>query len=383
MKDYLEALIVEQINRALTLKKLICYPLKYSELAGLAERCTLILDGRIHFLRDLQKELENRAEDDLRDIFRDMRTCAREIAWVEYYGIPSLHYQTEEIGFLNKLMFKIHGEIGLPMPPPSVCCIATEHYFLDLFTNVIFAPLSEPEFLLHLSDLYHEVGHYVLENRNSELRLKPIRDKYDLVFSKVTEHYVNLLKDKRREYGPPETSMAIERIHSQWKSWLIEFFCDLFALYTVGPAYAWAHLHLTAKRSDDIHELSVLLAHKHPSDESRMRILIFGLKNLGFIEEADKISSKWTELAQFWGEPKTEYQYAYPDALLSQISELILHGLKESGISVVTPEIMTHDDNNNVGITLNKAWQVFWASDCQDFRNWEENRIRALRVALK
>jgi len=40
MKGYLESLIVEQMNRSLTLKKLIHYPLEYSELTGLAERCT-------------------------------------------------------------------------------------------------------------------------------------------------------------------------------------------------------------------------------------------------------------------------------------------------------------------------------------------------------
>jgi hypothetical protein len=379
MKDYLEALITEQINRSLTLIKLIVYPLKYSELGGLAERCKIILDNRSQFLKVLRQELKKREEDDLRDIFRDIRICTRDIALVEYYGIPALRYQTEEIGFLNKLMFKIHEEMRLPLPPPAVCCIATEHYFLNLFTNVVFAPLSESEFMLHLPDFYHEVGHYVLENRESELRLKVIKENYELSFLEITEYYDDLLKRTRRDYGPPEIHIAIERIHSQWKNWLIEFFCDLFALYTVGPAYAWAHLHLTAKRSDDIYELSFLQFQKHPSDESRMRILIFGLKNLGFNEEAKKILSRWSELSRYWGEPKSEYQYAYPDILLKKISELILDGLRRAGVLVVSSKTLTDEDGQSIRAILNSTWNIFWKSERDDFRKLEEKNLKILR----
>lgn len=121
MKKYLESLIVEQINRALTLKELIQYPIQYPELTGLAERCTNILDSQIELLKELRTVLRHREESDIRDIFRDIRICARYISSVEYFGIPALHYQTPEVGFLNKLMFKIHREIKLPFPHPSVC----------------------------------------------------------------------------------------------------------------------------------------------------------------------------------------------------------------------------------------------------------------------
>src|SRR2546429_920971 len=107
MKDYLGSLIAEQTNRALVLKSMIKYPLKYTELGGLAGRCTAILDSQIGFLQALNDEIANREEGDLRDIFRDVRSCARDIRLVEYFGIPPLRFQTEEIGFLNKLMHLI------------------------------------------------------------------------------------------------------------------------------------------------------------------------------------------------------------------------------------------------------------------------------------
>jgi len=381
MKDYLESLIIEQVNRALALKKLIPYPLKYPELSGLVDRCTIILDSEIRLLRELKEVLRNRQENELRDIFRNMRVCARDISFVEYFGIPALYYQTPEAGFLNTLVFKIHQEIKMPCPPPSVCCAGTEYYCAHLFTNVIFAPLSESKFLLHLPDLYHEIGHCVLGNFESELRLKPLKDSYDSAFSKVTDFYNQLLKNKQREFGPEEIPMMIERIHSQWKLWINEFFCDLFALYTIGPAYAWSHLHLTMKRSDDIHALSMLLKQTHPSDESRMRILIQGLKNLGFDEEAKRIGYRWYEVVKFWGTPPTEYQYAYPESLLSDIAKLVLDGLRQSGFSVISREVLANNSNNGIRVMLNEAWQVFWECKSEDFRDWEEKTVKTLREA--
>src|SRR5436309_6826071 len=142
-----------------------------------------------------------------------------------------------------------------------------------------------------MPDLYHEIGHCVLENMKSELRLKSLLDNYDRSFSRITEHYTLLLKSKRREFGPEETPIVIERIHSRWKTWMIEFFCDLFALYTVGPAYAWSHLHLTMKHCVDIHELSPFEQDEHPSDESRMRILLGGLRHLATDEASHYINA--------------------------------------------------------------------------------------------
>jgi hypothetical protein len=382
MKDYLESLVVEQINRALALKKLIHYPLAFSELTGLAERCTMILDSRIEILRELQRDTRDRKENDLRDIFRDMRSLTRDVSWVEYYGIPPLYYQTPEIGFLNKIMFRIHSEIKLPLPPPSVCCIATEYYSLNLFTSVIFAPLTESEFLLHLSDLYHELGHYVLNNRESELRLRTVKSNYDLSFSKITDYYNRLLKDLRREFGPPEIPPTIERIHSLWRTWIIEFFCDLFALYTVGPAYAWAHLHLTVKHSEDIHELSLFSQQTHPSDEARMRILLYGLNHLGFIEESNDILKRWIEVKKYWGPPEVEYQYAYPDELLNEIAKLTLVGLRASGIMVVSKTVLSNKQENGFRALLNEAWNVFWQSKPESFRSWEEKTLVKLRESL-
>ncbi len=202
MKEYLNAVIVEQTNRALALKKFIKYPLQYPELAGLAERCTRILDDQIRNLEELSTMLRGRDEDDLRDIFRDARFGGMDIALVEYYGIPPLYYQTPEIGFLNRLVFKIQAEIKLPFPHPAVCGGSGEHYFSHPFTNVIFVPLGESEFLLHMPDLYHEIGHYLLEYRDTDLRVEPIKKAFETCLIAIAKFYKDLMRMKKRENAP-------------------------------------------------------------------------------------------------------------------------------------------------------------------------------------
>jgi hypothetical protein len=380
VKDYLEAIVVEQINRSLALKNFIRYPLQYSELAGLAERCTRILDDQIRNLKELESMIETREENDLRDIFRDVRVCGMEIALVEYYGIPPLYYQTPEIGFLNRLTFKIHGEIKLPLPHPAICGGSGEHYFSHPFTNVIFVPLGESEFLLHMPDLYHEIGHYLLENRDADLRLETMTKAFDSCFMAIARYYTELMKTKKREGAPQGIQFAISRCYSQWKNWIVEFFCDLFALYTVGPAYAWSHIHLTLKRSKDIYELDMLQNQTHPADEARMRILEYGLKNLGYEAESGKMHSKWAEISKFWSNPPSEYQYAYPDSLLADIARLSLEGLQGSSLSVAYPKVLS-TNTGEIRFMLNTAWEVFWKSP-KEFRTWEVDQLSSLRRSL-
>ena len=257
MKHYIRLIILEQINRARSLKKLIPYPRKYAELNGLAERCNTLLDEFVTSLGLLQQEIESRDENDLRDVLREVRMRVRDIAMVEYFGIPALYYETDEIGFFNRIMFKIHQELKLPFPNPSVCCISSDYYYSSPFTNTIFLPLGESEFLLHLVDIYHELGHYILVKMEGEFRLEEIKKAYAQAVSGINSYYKKLLKAKRLETGPTYIPLVIEYIHKNWDSWLDEFFCDLFALYSVGPAYAWSHMHLATKTSKNIHELSL------------------------------------------------------------------------------------------------------------------------------
>lgn len=380
MKDYSRALIREQISRGLCLKKLVPHPLEHQELSSLAERCRGIIDDRIQELECFEEILDTRRENDVEDLFRGIRRCAREIEMVEYFGIPGLYYETEEIAYLNKLIFRIHREINLPFSPPSVACISTNYYYFHPFTNVIFLPLGESYSLLHLPDMFHEIGHAVLFNIEKELRLKKVREDYHKAIQMITDHYQEILTRKVREFGPRTIPPLVMHIHSQWKEyWVSEFFCDLFALYTLGPAYAWSHFHLTAKKSVDIYDFPLVLQQRHPSDDSRMRMLAIGLDKLGFGEEAESILSRWKTIPFVArAQPPAEYQYAYPDNVIEEVASLFLGGLSQSGFSIAFRERLKDLGEESIVKLLNDAWIFLWENP-KMFREWEEKRIQELK----
>lgn len=350
----------------------------YAELSGLKERILTILEEQAVILNSCLSELQERGQDsDCRDIFRITRGVARRISSVETYGIAALEYQTVESAFLNKFLFRIHQEINFPLPSPTICCISTNYYFTVPFANVIFVPLLESEFLLHLPDLYHEVGHLVARNRENASKIKHIKNSFDDAFTRITEHYTKLINEKHGEGSPEEIPRTIGYIHEQWKSWIDEFFCDLFALYTLGPAYVWSHLHLTSKTSEDIHRLAIVVEQKHPADEARMRMLFAGMEILGFDEEIEKIDQKWRKIKQLWGDPPPEYEYAFSDPLIKEIASIFLEGISKSGFSVVDKE--TLHNKNSVRLLLHDAWMNFWKMSSEEFREWEKKQIENLK----
>jgi hypothetical protein len=378
LKKYLKATIEEQINRGLILKKMIPYPLIYHELSKLSEGCERIIDENIRYLRYLRQEIET-DNPNLRYILREFRTSTRNIELVESFGISALYYQTPELGYFNKLIFKINQEIKLPISPPSVACISTNYYYFHPFTDVIFVPLGESEFLLHLPDLFHEIGHAVISKREDNLKLKELNEKYKEIINIITKHYQKLITEKIRESGPEEIKLIIQHVHQQWKNyWIDEFLSDLFALYTLGPAFARAHLHLVTKRSKDIFAFSAILPQTHPSDDSRMKMLLIGLNIIGFKQEAEVIHSKWKEMP-FSGvsRPIQEYQYAYPENLMENIASLFLEGLRKSNFAIITDK-NEEQNQKTIIILLNDAWKYFW-DEPHEFRLWEEKSIGELK----
>lgn len=174
--------------------------------------------------------------------------------------------------------------------------------------------------------------------------------------------------------------MIVRHLHSQWKSWIDEFFSDLFACYTLGPAYAWAHLHLTTKKSDDIYRFEKPpVPQSHPSDDSRMKILEIGLEEISFSNEAKEILSVWKRMPfATSSRPIHEYQYAYPNLLMKKIAKLILKGIERSEISTLTPERLDGLDTKSIRKMLNEAWNRFWL-DSRAFREWETETLDSIK----
>jgi hypothetical protein len=196
----------------------------------------------------------------------------------------------------------------------------------------------------------------------------------------ITNYYTNLQLEKRRETGPRDTIRLINLLHAEWKEdWLDEFFCDLFALFTLGPAFAWSHVHLCAKTSGDVYEFSRILRKTHPSNEARMRLLLKGLKLINFNDQSDRISATWSGLPSVKAtRPVAEYQYAYPDALLDTICSTFLNGIEECGFVLATPERVRSLSDDSIVKLLTQAWEQFWCNP-NGFREWEEMAINRMK----
>ena len=343
MKNYLQNLISEQVARAEHLKGMIRRPLRFTELESLATRCEYILDQNIDSLNYVLSKLISTPDGDIRTEFRLFRQCEKEIELIEYYGISALYFDNDEIGFLNKLVHKIKLEINLPVPPPAVACFSTRYYHYQPFVNIIFAPLGEAQFMLHLPDIYHEIGHAVIENRHNDKRLREISKCYNELGKYVTEYYSKLLLQKQRQSGPQRIPMLIDLIRHQWiKYWIDEIFCDLFALYVLGPAFLWSHMHLTAKKSQNVFDFSDVSIMTHPSDDARYRCMQHGLDRMGFASEGKAIDKIWKTIPLVEsGNPSDDYNlYAYPPELLSEIAQIIIAGLQASQFSGVDPDVL-------------------------------------------
>jgi hypothetical protein len=157
------------------------------------------------------------------------------------------------------------------------------------------------------------------------------------------------------------------------KYWMVEFFCDLFAVYVLGPAFAWSHLHLAAKRGGDPFEVPLLGPSSHPADDARMRAILFGLEAVGFAAAAASVENKWRELLSHHdAEPEPEYHRCYPDDLLRKVAAHALAGVRAIGCRLAEPS--TADP---VHSALNGAWDEFWRSP-EAFADWEKAKVAAL-----
>lgn len=372
---------MEQIERARSLMSFIPHPLDTPVLQPFADRCSRLLDEKIDHLLNLQEIIESREDLDVRDLIRSVRGCVRKIKNIESYGIPVLTHQYDKTDYINKFVFKLHQEINLPLLQPSVVCMSTEYYYFHPDLNLIYIPVGETEFLLHLPDLFHEIGHEVLYACGRELRLNSISDALSYAASLLTSHFSDIINRKKRETGPRKPIEMIKLMHARWVDyWMLEFFCDLFALYTLGPAYAWSHLHLTVKSTDDIFNFPDILMQRHPSDESRMRMLLIGLEIIGFVEEAEDISKKWNEVtSQSRVKPSNEYRYAYPDNIMKEFAKIVLDSLKDSSFKIVDLDYL--ETNYGIINVLNTAWMVFWENPAA-FRKWEELEVKALKTHI-
>jgi len=305
---------------------------------------------------------------------RQFKRAVADLDHIETTAIAVLNRAQDDDHHANRLLYRICQEIGYPLVTPTVTTLSTGYFYIDTKLNLMFIPPAEGSFLLHLPDMYHELGHPLLTHQDHPV-LDRLRARYLQCTAQMHDHFAEQRAKEGLRRGPREFKAQIDIWELLWsKYWLTEFFCDLYAVYTLGPAFAWSHLHLYLKTGGDAFALPDGLRNiTHPADDARMRVILEALRRSGFQKEAMEIKGRWQEALRLTTDtPPPDYIHCYPDALIGFIVEKSAQGVTDMECRLARP-----DTDDPVHLMLNEAWRNFW-TDPAGYHRWEVDTVKEL-----
>ena len=256
-------------------------------------------------------------------------------------------------------------------------CLSRDYFSINPTLHLLEVPLAESDFLLHLADLYHEIGHLLIATTNNP-RVEPFQQELGKFLFAIAQHFEADRAANLRATGPTGYfAQVLDLLERYWIHWANEIFCDLFAIYTIGCAYAWAHFHLTAGHEGDPYDVRLARFMSHPPDQARMEAMLIALDLIGFDKHAVAIQQKWDALVKATGAVQTPmYRKACPQQLLRQAAIYALEGTKTIGCRVALA-----NTTSKVHDLLNTAWDKFWNSP-NDYHRWERDSIINLKQSM-
>jgi hypothetical protein len=277
LAEYLEGTVPQLVERARLLKGKIPRGLP-RDYEALIKTCHDELDNIIARLRDLQLLAPTASLAVRHAKFRQFKRAVADLDIIETRAIAALHRVHDDDHHANRLLYRICQEIAYPVLPPTVSTLSSGYFYIDPRLNLLFIPPAEGSFLLHLPDLYHELAHPLLVHKDHPV-LERLSQRFLEVTARVHDHFAERRDTEARRRGPQSFKDEIDVWEILWTKWLVEFFCDLFAVFTLGPAFVWSHLHLFMKMGKDPHEMPTpFRPATHPADDARMRALLAALR---------------------------------------------------------------------------------------------------------
>lgn len=367
---YINGSIHEMLERARILKTKIPVNL-HDSFHQLAANCGREIDGTIETLRKLLEDPRYQVEANLPRKVIDFQDEVKYMDYMENKIVAALNRVTCDDIRATKFIQVACKEINYPLLPPVVSRLSQEYYAIDGHFNHLRAPLLESEFFLHLPDIYHELCHSIIAAKDNP-RIEKFLDYLARFIDEAERHCHEQMISYKRNDGAAEASM-ISVFHKSWVKWAIELFCDLFAIYTIGPAFAWANLHICIKKGGNPF-LIPSEPSSHPCNHARMQVMLIGLRLIGFSTEAVMIGNYWNEfLALERSKKDGNFKLAYPDQLLELAATYALEGTK--GINV---KVIDGDDTDEIKSLLNMAWNKF-IEDPITYLAWEKLKRETLR----
>lgn len=242
--------------------------------------------------------------------------------------------------------------------------VNTVQFLLD--EPAIRLPANQPE------RLFHEIGHPLLSTTNNPV-VEPFRQTLNHVLQAAMIYLDGECRAQERRRGPSRLLFTLECWARSWVSWSVEFLCDLFGAFMIGPAFAWSHLHLCAKRGGDPFGVPSFAPTSHPPDAARMSLVLKGLARCGFTADVARLQDRWRAfLALVESQAEPEYGRCFPDQLLDEICRAAWDGVVALGCRIASPST-----NDEVYGLLNRAWDEFWR-DPAGYGSWEQGAVATL-----
>ena len=372
MDEYLRGALAQLIERGrvLTAKIPRDLPRDYDTLAQTVRQK---INAQLTNLKQLSESPVFKKPSHSRERLRLFKRIVAEMDIIETIAIAALDRAKPDDHRLNALLERITLEIRFPLVAPVVTTLSQQYFHIYPDLNLLCVPLTEGQFLLHLPDLYHELAHPLLVEQDDPL-IEPFQEHFIAALKDVLKYLADEQSKEDRRRGPVQLQFFLRAWEKAWvKFWMTEFFCDLFGIYTLGPAFAWSHLHLVAKRGGNPFEVPLSALSSHPADDARMRTMLSALRIAGFNDESSQILSRWQSfLAECGVKPEPEYHRCYPDTILQTIAEHARQGLVRTQVRIATPKT-----TDPVHALLNQAWELFWsAPDC--YVAWERKAVAEL-----
>ena len=375
IEGYIDAAIRQAQERARILKAKISNSSQVNEFVALRQTCENLIDDLIDNFGYLSTDSVILRQDLVAERIRLFRRLRADLTNVETTAVAALTRSHTDDAALSRLVADIHREIRCPLTPPTVTCLSRAYFSITPVFRLLEVPLAESDFLLHLPDLYHEVAHPLITEVNN-----PVIEPYQLEYSKFLGAALAYFDEERktnlRSTGPRQYfGEIIETLEYAWTmGWANEIFCDLFAIYTLGPAYAWAHFHLTAGHDADPYEVQFMGPLSHPPDHARMEAMLIGLDLIGFADDAAVVRKKWQGLLDATGATQGEmFRRACPSELLERAA---IHALE--GVKRINCRIVTLQTTGKIHDLLNTAWEMFWSVP-NEYHAWERDAVTNLK----
>jgi hypothetical protein len=373
IEDYLSGSIHQSIERIRQLRGIVQTRLP-REYDGLRQICL----GR---LEQMLVEFDTLANECIVDSplqtprrIRIFKRLVEQLNTVEGVGIFALNRVNAADTAMNRLITEISTEINYPLINPVVIHMSQDYFHIYSDFHLLCLPLIEGRFLLHMPDIYHELCHPL--HRNLDVpNLEPYARAFKASLFAMVAHFYQEALSADRLRNQEARLFQIQLWRTCWaKYWMEEFFCDLFGVLTVGPAYGWAHYHLCIKRGGDPFATPLMRETSHPADDARMRAMLGMLRSLRkFDIEVDAIERAWREFLNTMAyRPAAEYHLCYPDAQIDAIIRAAKDGIERIGIVTATSRAKAR-----VRDSLNDAWRVFWKAPA-DFPAWEVDEVAKL-----